>query len=119
MYKLKVYSLEGCYFSKSAESLLKNNNIEFDLISVSYDEKDQYKSKNKMNTFPQVFLETSKETVKIGGFTELNSVFNIINDKTSFDQTLAKLKTTLSFKESENEKKNILRVISILLKKNK
>ena len=118
MYKLKVYSLEGCYFSKSAESLLKNNNIEFDLISVSYDEKDQYKSKNKMNTFPQVFLETSKETIKIGGFTELNSIFNIINDKTPFDQVISKLKTTLSFEESENEKKNILRVISILRKKN-
>ena len=119
MYKLKVYSLEGCYYSKNAESLLKNNNIEFDLISVSYDEKDQYKEINKMNTFPQIFLETSKENVKIGGFTDLKNIFNIINDKTPFDQTISKLKTTLSFEKSENEKKNILKMISILLKKNK
>ena len=118
MYKLKVYSLEGCPYSMNAESLLKNNNIDFDLIKVSYDDKDQYKQKNKMNTFPQIFLDTSKEIVKIGGYTELNSIFNMINDNTSFDRTLSELKKNLSFENSLNEKKNILRVISILLKKN-
>jgi len=51
--------------------------------------------------------------------TTWDRISNTFNDKTSFDQTLAKLKTTLSFEKSENEKKNILKVISILLKKNK
>ena len=118
MYKLKVYSLEGCPYSMNAESLLNNNSIEFDLIKVSHDEKDHYKQKNKMNTFPQIFLETSKETVKIGGYNELNNVFNLINDNASFDNMLKDLKNKLSFENSFNEKKNILRTISILLKKN-
>ena len=71
-----------------------------------------------MNTFPQIFLETPKETVKIGGYNELNNIFNIINDKTSFDNMLKDVKSKLSFENSLNEKKNILRIISILLKKN-
>ena len=118
MYKLKVYSLQGCPYSMNAESLLNNNNIEFDLIKVSHDDKDHYKEKNKMNTFPQIFLETQTETVKIGGYNELNNIFNIINDKTSFDSMLKDVKSMLTFKNSINEKKNILRIISILLKKN-
>ena len=117
MYKLKVYSLEGCPYSMNAESLLNNNSIEFDLIKVSYDEKDHYKQKNKMNTFPQVFLETPKETVKIGGYDDLNNIFSMINDNTTFDNMLSDLKSKLSFENSLNEKKNILRIISILLKK--
>ena len=118
MYKLKVYSLEGCPYSMNAESLLNNNSIEFDLIKVTYDEKDYYKQKNKMNMFPQVFLETPKETVKIGGYDDLNNLFNMINDNTTFDNMLSDLKSKLSFENSLNEKKNILRIISILLKKN-
>ena len=118
MYKLEVYSLEGCPYSMNAESLLNNNSIEFDLIKVSYDEKDHYKQKNKMNTFPQIFLKTGKETVKIGDYNKLNKIFDIINDKTLFDIMLKDLKSKLSFESSLNDKKIILRIILILLKKN-
>lgn len=118
MYKLKVYSLVGCPFSMNAESLLNKNNIEFELIKVEHDEKDHWKQTNKMNTFPQIFLETKNESVKIGGFSELQNLDRVINDKTDFDSMLKEVKSYLSFEDSANEKKNILRVISILLKKN-
>ena len=118
MYNLKVYSLEGCFFSMSAESLLNNNNIDFELIRVTHDNKDDFKQKNKMNTFPQIFLETKNESVKVGGFSDLQNIFTVINDNSDFDSMLKKVKSSLSFENSENEKKNILRVISILLKKN-
>jgi glutaredoxin len=117
MYQLKIYSLEGCPYSMNAEKLLKNNNIDFNLIKVSYDEKDHYKQLNKMNTFPQIFLETNQENIKIGGYSDLNDIYNTINDNTTFDNMLSKLRTKLTFQNTLNEKKNILKIISILLDK--
>ena len=113
MYKLKVFSLEGCPYSMNAENLLNNNNIDFELIKVSYDEKDHYKQQNNMNTFPQVFLDTSSESLKIGGYDDLNKIYNLINDNSSFDNMYKNIKAHISF----SNKKNILRMISILLKK--
>ncbi len=118
MYQLKIYSLEDCPYSMNAEKLLKNNNIDFNLIKVSHDEKDHYKEVNKMNTFPQIFLETNQENIKIGGYSELNDIYNTINDNTiTFDDMLSKLRTKLTFQNTLNEKKNILKFISILLYK--
>ena len=117
MSKIKAFCLENCYFSENAKLLLNNNNIEFDLVNVRYENKDQYKKLNKMNTFPQIFLETGNESVKIGGYDDFNKLINIINDNKKFDDIYYKFKNNLSFQDSKNEKKNLLRMISILSKK--
>ena len=50
MYKLKVYSLEGCPYSMNAESLLKNNNTRY--IIYDLPEVNAISSFFLMNAFP-------------------------------------------------------------------
>ena len=117
MTKIKAFCLENCFFSENAKLLLNNNNIEFDLVNVKYENKEDYKKLNKMNTFPQIFLETGNESLKIGGYDDFNNLVNIINENKNFDNIYNKLKNKLNFEESNNEKKNVLRMISIIKKK--
>tara|TARA_Y200000002_G_C22487371_1_gene581474 strand:- start:170 stop:523 length:354 start_codon:yes stop_codon:yes gene_type:complete len=117
MTKIKAYCLENCFFSENAKLLLNNNNIEFDLINVKYENKDEYKKINKMNTFPQIFLETDNESIKIGGYDNFNRLVSIINDNTNFDYIYNEFKNNLDLKNSKNEKKNVLKMISFLSKK--
>lgn len=117
MSKIKAFCLENCYFSENAKLLLNNNNIEFNLVNVKSEGKDFYKQINKMNTFPQIFLETENESLKIGGYDDFNKLINIINDNKNFDNIYHKFKNNLSFQDSKNERKNLMRIISILSKK--
>ena len=117
MTKIKAYCLENCFFSENAKLLLNNNNIEFDLINVKYENKDEYKKINKMNTFPQIFLETDNESIKIGGYDNFNRLVSIINDNTNFDYIYNEFKNNLDLKNIKNEKKNVLKMISFLSKK--
>jgi len=114
MTQLKVFSLEGCYFSQSAEELLNNNNINYCLKKVTQNEKQAIKDVNKMNTFPQVFLETSKKDIKVGGFTELKSLSELVNKKDNFDNIFNEISNQIEFNDN---KKNVLRLINILRKK--
>tara|TARA_B100000902_G_C27252759_1_gene886186 strand:+ start:282 stop:626 length:345 start_codon:yes stop_codon:yes gene_type:complete len=113
MTQLKVFSLEGCYFSQSAEELLKNNNIDYSLKKVTQNEKQAIKDINKMDTFPQVFLETSNKDIKVGGFTELKNLNELVNKKDNFDNIYDEVSNKVEF---NNNKKNILRLINILRK---
>ena len=114
MTQLKVFSLEGCYFSQSAEELLNNNNINYCLKKVTQNEKQAIKDVNKMNTFPQVFLETSKKDIIVGGFTELKSLSELVNKKDNFDNIFNEISNQVEFNDN---KKNVLRLINILRKK--
>lgn len=113
MTQLKVFSLEGCYFSKSAEELLNNSNINYCLKKVTQNEKQAIKDANKMDTFPQVFLETSKKDLKVGGYTELKNLNELVNKKDNFDNIFKEISTKVEFTDN---KKNILRLINILRK---
>ena len=115
MTQLKVFSLEGCYYSQSAEELLKNNNVNYELKKVSQLEKEAIKNKNNMYTFPQVFLYTGKKDIKVGGYSELNKISDIVNKKNNFDNTLNDIINELNV--TQDDKKNVLRLIDILLKK--
>ena len=117
MTKIKAYCLENCFFSENAKLLLNNNNIEFDLVNVKYENKEEYKKLNKMNTFPQIFLETGNESLKIGGYDDFNKLVNIINENKNFDNIYYKFKNNLNLNNSKNEKRNVLKIISILSKK--
>jgi|SaaInlStandDraft_6_1057023.scaffolds.fasta_scaffold14576_4 glutaredoxin len=114
MTQLKLFSLEGCYYSESAEELLNSNNVKYSLQKVKQADKQSIKDMNGMNTFPQVFLETSDNKLKIGGYSELNNICNIVNNKGNLDDTIDSVSKNLyTFKD---DKKNVLRLINILLK---
>jgi len=115
MTQLKLFSLEGCYYSQSAEELLNNNNVKYSLQRVKQTEKQSIKDINKMDTFPQVFLETSNNKIKIGGYSELNNICNIVNNKDNLDDTVNNISKKLD--SFQDDRKNVLRLINILLKR--
>ena len=83
-----AYILKDCYYSESAEKLLKKNKIKFIKHLVPQDEniKNKLKKKNKMNTFPQIFFKDDNilKIFKIGGYNDFNQYFDLkkeIKDK--------------------------------------
>ena len=80
---IEIYSLEGCYYSQTAEQLLTQYGIKHKVYPVSQKNKNIYKKKNKMNTFPQIFLKkrinNKMKTIKIGGCDDLKSLLEIYN----------------------------------------
>lgn len=96
--ELVVYSLENCYYSMSAEDFLNENYVDkknkktYRLQRVNQENKMSYKEYNKMNTFPQIFLESSNDKIKIGGYNDLKEIVGILkNKKNNFDDILSKL----------------------------
>ena len=81
-----LYVLDGCPYCRNAIKILKDNNIEHSVINVRNEEKEYYKNHNKMNTFPQIFIQSDKNYyLKIGGYSELTEIINNCNNiKESF-----------------------------------
>jgi glutaredoxin len=98
---LKVFSLENCYYSMSANNLLKYEDINFNLESVNHNNKEMYKNKNKMNTFPQIFLEDKNLNIKIGGYSELKLIIDVIKNYKNFDIIYNKLLDKLNLPQKE------------------
>ena len=77
---LEVYSLDGCYYSQNAEKIIKENKLKANIIKVPNDTKikKEINKKNKMNTYPQIFIIfDDKNKFKIGGCDELNQHINL------------------------------------------
>jgi glutaredoxin len=67
-----LYVLEGCPYCNNSLKLLKEYKIKHKAIVVQQDEKEYYKKRNKMNTFPQIFMMIDKDNfIKIGGNSDL------------------------------------------------
>ena len=67
---LVLYVLKECPYCNRALDTLKENNIKHKAIIVENNEeaKSYYKKQNKMNTFPQIFLQVNKDNyIKVGG----------------------------------------------------
>lgn len=77
-----AYILKDCYYSKSADDLLKKNKIKFEKYKVPQNEeiKTKLKKKNKMNTFPQIFFKDKSKMIKIGGYDDLVEYIYLKND---------------------------------------
>ena len=99
--ELIVYSLENCFYSMSASNLLDQENIRYNLQSVSYKNKQIYKEKNKMKTFPQIFLQNNDLKIKIGGYSELSYIIDLIKNNKNFEEVKNNLlnKLNLNLKE--------------------
>lgn len=113
MYYLKLISLEGCQYSNAANQFVKNNKIKSEITSISYSEKDKYKT-DKIKTFPQIYLnkKNSSGSVLIGGYDNLISYYEAVQSKKkSFEYVSKKIK-----KENNNlSEKSILRLIELLI----
>ena len=73
---LEIFSLEGCPYSIKAEKLIKISGVAHKIIKVSHSNKDYYKQKNGMSTFPQIFAISPERKIrkKIGGCIELITI---------------------------------------------
>jgi glutaredoxin len=75
-----LYVLETCPYCQNAIQELKNNKIKYKTIIVNNTEEDKnyYKKQNKMNTFPQIFMQVKKEEyMKLGGHDDLLEIIKI------------------------------------------
>jgi glutaredoxin len=85
-----LYVLKGCPYCNNALMLLKENNIKHKAIVVEDKDKEKYKKINKMNTFPQIFININGDNYfKLGGNDDLvetmEIVKTIINSNVSLD----------------------------------
>lgn len=75
-----LYVLETCPYCQNAIQTLQSNKIKFKTIVVNNteDEKNYYKKQNKMNTFPQIFMQVEKDNyMKLGGNDDLMEIISI------------------------------------------
>jgi glutaredoxin len=74
-----LYVLKGCPYCNNALILLKENNIKHKAIVVEDKDKEKYKKLNKMDTFPQIFINVNANNYfKIGGFNDLVETMEIV-----------------------------------------
>lgn len=82
MYKFTIYTISECNYCSEALNLLERLNFDKEIIEVDEDEKYNVKIKNGMSTFPQIFLQYSKndELINelIGGYNDLLLLVRIV-----------------------------------------
>lgn len=74
---LILFVLRGCPYCNAAIELVKKHKITNKLVYVNDMQKDFYKQKHKMQTFPQIFYRTSensKSQTLIGGYDDLEQL---------------------------------------------
>ena len=108
---LNIYSLDGCYYSQSLEELLNNKKIKYNINRVNLKNKIKIKEKNKMSTFPQVFLNSKEINYKVGGFNDFSYILNEIETKKNLDL----IKDNVKFKTNLDDSKSI-RLIYLIKK---
>jgi glutaredoxin len=108
MFKLKLISLDGCPYSMGAESFLDDLNINYELVKVYQENKEEYKTK-EIRTFPQIYLDN----VLLGGYDDLKELYDTLSSKTELDEMIEYLNTKY---KSKMTRKNKLRVIEFFLK---
>ena len=66
-----IYIISNCPLCKKAISLLDYHHLQYKVIHVKKNEKEYYKKRNRMETFPQIFHGQKK----IGGYDNLVKYF--------------------------------------------
>ena len=111
MTRIIVFSLEGCGYSMDAENKLFGKN-KIKIIKVSHENKHKFKTKNKMSTFPQIFLQSKNKMIKIGGNSDLTNLMHVVEDgknKKDLDYIVDKLDNISATRKEK------LKLIKILL----
>lgn len=81
---LELYCLKNCYYCDNSLNLCKNYKIPNKVIFVKNEEKEKYKKKHKMNTFPQIFFKTKENKYLIGGNEEFEYLISIMDMLSKF-----------------------------------
>ena len=90
-YTLKSIVLKNCPYSNALVETLKNNNIKANIITVTSENKEKYKTKY-ISTFPQLYLmKNNKEELLIGGYDETKKILDIIHNENELDNIKEKL----------------------------
>jgi len=113
MYNIELIVLDGCPYCIATEELLKNKNVQYDLIRVNQKNKEKFKN-DEIQTFPQIYLikKNSNGKLLLGGYTDLKKVLEILEHK-NLDKTIKDFQ-----KYYPNwSKKAILRLAEIIIKK--
>ena len=72
-----LYVLTNCPYCIRALQLLKEYKIKHKAIIVEQEEKEHYKKQNRMNTFPQIFMQINTNNfMKIGEAFDLEESIN-------------------------------------------
>ena len=109
-YSLKSIILKNCPYSNALVETLKNNNIKSNIITVTHENKDKYKTKY-INTFPQLYLmKDNVNLLLVGGYSDTKNILDIINETSELD--IIKEKLQALYPNTNN--KNILRLIKLL-----
>jgi glutaredoxin len=86
MITIYIIVLNGCPYSEKAHKqlklLYKQHKIILQDTFIDNNEKEKYRTK-KMSTFPQIHYKTNKNTIKIGGSSDLD--IWLIKNKKRFD----------------------------------
>lgn len=70
-----LYTLTNCPYSAAAMELVEKLNLPHEEIRVSEEEKNKYKKKHKMETFPQIFFQNSKgKMILLGGYSDFANI---------------------------------------------
>ena len=84
-----LYVLTTCPYCNRALELLKEYKIKHKAIIVEPEEKEYYKKQNRMNTFPQIFMQLDiNNFMKIGGASDLEESINQANSIKNSDVSL-------------------------------
>ena len=76
--KVFIFVIDGCPYCRKAINMLNNNSIPFEDIIVSAEDKPTYKTRHKMDSFPQIFIKTTEEEyIKIGGSDDLDDTLKL------------------------------------------
>lgn len=70
--------LEGCPYCNNSLRLLDNLGVKYKKVIVNQNEKNKYKKKYNMSSFPQVLLELNNKHLVLGGNDELVKSVNLI-----------------------------------------
>ena len=110
MYSLKALVLEGCPYCKQLKELLSKYNIKTEYVTIPWNIKDKYKTK-EISTFPQVYLIDKHKDTLIGGYSELKNIIDTIKEN-NYDN----IKKKISSKYYSLSKKSLLRLIELFIK---
>lgn len=112
MYYFYCIFLERCSFSHRAKLLLDKYNIKYSYETVNYEESRKLIT-DKISTFPQIYLrkENANGSILIGGFTDLNELFNLFHKKEYNEDNVQLIMKKYGF-----SKKIVLRIIELLNK---
>lgn len=72
MVEVKIYVTEYCGYCRMAERLLREMNVEFEEIDVTYDpeQRKELVERTGMRTVPQIFIGDQP----VGGYTDLKAL---------------------------------------------